>query len=170
MLGILNKMKEDFNVQKQDGSTKGPYQASFTGTVIIVSDIKADIQKGDVIIRKLPNGNDDLYYITEVICYPQPFGSIPPHYQVKFTKTPPSPQPERSIQNISFHGSQSVQIGDHNVQHITNTFNELIQKINSSSASESEKQEAKSLLNQFLTHPLVVSILGSAVGAGIGLL
>ncbi|WP_233115703.1 RIP homotypic interaction motif-containing protein [Aggregatibacter actinomycetemcomitans] len=170
MLGILNKMKEDFYVQKQDGSTKGPYQASFIGTVITVSDIKANIQKGDIIIRKLPNGNDDLYYITEVTCYPRPFGGIPPHYQVKITKTPPAPQSERSVQNISIHGSQSIQIGDHNVQHITNTFNELIQKIDSSSASEAEKQQAKSLLNQFLSHPLVVSILGSAVSAGIGLL
>ena len=169
MLGVLNKMKEDFYVEKKDGSTKGSYQGSFAGNVIIVFDIKADIQEGDVIVRTLPNGNDEGYYITEVICYPQPLGGIPPHYQVKFTKSPPSPQLERSVQNINFHGTQSVQIGDHNIQHITNTFNELIQKINSSSASEVEKQQAKSLLNQFLTHPLVVSILGSADGAAIGL-
>ncbi|WGE51149.1 hypothetical protein NYR68_01810 [Actinobacillus equuli subsp. haemolyticus] len=170
MNGILNKMKEDFYVQKKDGSTKGSYQGSFTGTVIIVSDIKADIQEGDVIIRTLPNGNYDRYYITEVICYSQSLGGIPAHYQVKFTKSPPSQQLERSVQNINIHGTQSVQIGDHNIQHITNTFNELIQKIDSSSASETEKQQAKSLLNQFLTHPLVVSILGSAAGATIGLL
>lgn len=169
MLGILNAMKENFNIQKQDGSMKGPYQASFTGTVIIISDINADIQEGDVIIRQLPNGNDDRYYIKEVTCYSKGIGGIQPHYQVKFTKTPPSLQLERNVQNISFHGSQSVQIGNHNVQHITNTFNELIQKINSSSASEAEKQQAKSLLNQFLAHPLVVSILGSSAGAIIGL-
>lgn len=56
---------------------------------------------------------------------------------------------------------------DHN---ITNTFNELIHKIETSTASETEKQEAKSLLNQFLSHPLVVSIIGSTLGAAICLI
>lgn len=56
------------------------------------------------------------------------------------------------------------------MMNITNTFNELIQKIDSSTASKIEKQEAKSLLNQFLSHPLVVSIIGSSLGAAIGLI
>lgn len=72
---------------------------------------------------------------------------------------------EKNIQNINIHGSQNVQIGDYNAQNITNTFNELIQKIENSTASEAEKQNVKSLLKQFLSHPLVVSILGSATGA-----
>ena len=72
---------------------------------------------------------------------------------------------EKNIQNINFHGSQNVQIGDYNTQNITNTFNELIQKIENSTASEAEKENVKSLLKQFLSHPLVVSILGSAIGA-----
>ena len=42
-MSILNKIKESFNVQKKDGSLKGPYEASFTENIIIVSDLKADI-------------------------------------------------------------------------------------------------------------------------------
>ncbi len=56
---------------------------------------------------------------------------------------------------------------DHN---ITNTFNKLIHKIETSTTSETEKQEAKSLLNQFLSHPLAVSIIGSTLGAAIDLI
>ena len=74
---------------------------------------------------------------------------------------------EKNIQNINFHGSQNVQIGDYNTQNITNTFNELIQKIENSTASEAEKENVKSLLKQFLSHPLVVSILGAATEAGL---
>ena len=169
MLSILNKLKESVRVQKEDGTFKGPYEVSFTENIIIVSDLKADITKGDKIIRKLPNENDEYYYVTKIYC-PKNLGGIPPHYQVKFTQAPPSQPMERNIQNINFHGLQNVQIGDHNIQNITNTFNELIQKIDSSTASEIEKQEAKSLLNQFLSHPLVVSIIGSTLGAAIGLI
>lgn len=163
MLGVLNMLKEDCTVCKKDGSFKGPYQASFTATVIILTDMSADIEEGDIIIRSLPNGNDDRHYVTKVDCYTKKIGGIMPHYQVKFTKSPPKSD-EKSIQNINFHGSQNVQIGDHNVQNITNIFNELIQKIEHSSAPETEKQQAKSLLKQFLEHPLTVSVLGSAVG------
>ena len=170
MSSILNKLKESVLVQKKDGSLKGPYEASFTENIIIVSDLKADITQGDKIIRKLPNENDEYYYVTKIDCCPKNLGGIPPHYQVKFTQAPPSQPMERNIQNINFHGLQNVQIGDHNIQNITNTFNELIQKIDSSTASEIEKQEAKSLLNQFLSHPLVVSIIGSTLGAAIGLI
>lgn len=170
MLSILNKLKESVRVQKEDGTVKGPYEASFTENIIIVSDLKADITQGDKIIRKLPNENDAYYYVTKVDCYSKSLGDIPPHYQVKFTQVPPSQPMEKNIQNINFHGSQNVQIGDYNTQSITNTFNELIQKIDSSTASETEKQEAKSLLNQFLSHPLVVSIIGSTLGAVIGLI
>ena len=55
MSSILNKLKESVLVQKKDGSLKGPYEASFTENIIIVSDLKADITQGDKIIRKLPN-------------------------------------------------------------------------------------------------------------------
>ncbi|RDE90066.1 hypothetical protein DPW01_09215 [Aggregatibacter aphrophilus] len=165
MVSILNKIKESFNVQKKDGSLKGPYEASFTRDAIIVTDLQANIAEGDIIIRKLPNENDEYYYVTKVDCYSKSLGCIPPHYHIKFTQTPPSRPMEKNIQNINIHGSQNVQIGDYNAQNITNTFNELIQKIENSTASEAEKQNVKSLLKQFLSHPLVVSILGSATGA-----
>lgn len=55
-------------------------------------------------------------------------------------------------------------MGDYNTQHVQATFNELIQKIESSPASPDEKAEAKGRLAAFLEHPLVGSILGSAAG------
>lgn len=115
MVSILNKIKESFNVQKKDGSLKGPYEASFTRDAIIVTDLQANIAEGDIIIRKLPNENDEYYYVTKVDFYSKSLGCIPPHYHIKFTQTPPSRPMEKNIQNINIHGSQNVQIGDYNV-------------------------------------------------------
>jgi len=78
MSSILNKLKESVLVQKKDGSLKGPYEASFTENIIIVSDLKADITQGDKIIRKLPNENDAYYYVTKVDCYSKSLGGTPP--------------------------------------------------------------------------------------------
>jgi hypothetical protein len=167
MMSMLTQ--EEIKVRKKDGSIKEGYQVAFTATTIFVSNISADIQEGDVVIRKLPNGNEDLHYITKVNYYSSKTG-FPEHYQLKFTKAPPEQKMEKKVQNINFHGTPNVQIGDHNTQNIINVFNDLIQKIESSSASEAEKKAAKSLLGEFLKHPLVISILGSVAGAAIGLL
>ncbi len=67
-------------------------------------------------------------------------------------------------QNITFNSPSNVQIGNHNIQNIQQVLSDLIKKIDSSSASEEEKKEAKSRLKLFLEHPLVTSIAGSLTG------
>jgi hypothetical protein len=46
-----------------------------------------------------------------------------------------------------------------------NVFEGLVKEIESADASDDEKQEAKIRLKEFLKHPLVVSILGSAAAS-----
>jgi hypothetical protein len=74
----------------------------------------------------------------------------------------------KPVQNFHINNAQSIQIGDFNSQNVVNSFEALVKKIESSSASPVEKEEAKSLLSKFLTHPVVVSVLGAAAGSIIG--
>jgi hypothetical protein len=62
--------------------------------------------------------------------------------------------------HVAVHHSSNVQIGNENVQDVTIHFEKLLSAIDKSSASDKEKEEAKSLLKKFLEHPLVSSIAG----------
>ncbi len=75
-------------------------------------------------------------------------------------------QPKQTTINIST--SSDIQVGDHSVININNAINELIQRIEGSSATQQEKAEAKNKLAAFLAHPLVTSVLGGVAGALVG--
>ncbi len=61
---------------------------------------------------------------------------------------------------VSVTSSQNVQIGSHNIQDVQVQLEALVQAIDASSASARDKAEAKSLLKQFLAHPVVAAIIG----------
>jgi hypothetical protein len=65
---------------------------------------------------------------------------------------------------FNFHNSQGIQIGDKNRQDLNITLAELIQRIDSSSATSGEKAEAKNRLQKFLEHPLVCAVAGGLAG------
>ena len=155
--------KEEARIEKSDKSVVGPYKATFAGSTIVIWDEKADVEEGDTILRALPNGKDERSFVTEAKFF-QGMHSIKAHYQIKFTKGGQSKMQSPS-HNITINGAQSVQIGDYNTQNIINLFQALKNKIESSNATPEQKEEAKSLLSKFITHPLVTSILGTAAGA-----
>jgi hypothetical protein len=74
-----------------------------------------------------------------------------------------------NFQNISITQSQGVQIGNQNIQSISTTIEQLVSGIDSLTAPEQDKKEAKSRLKAFLEHPLVVSIIGNLAGKLSGL-
>lgn len=159
--------QEDAMVEKIDGSVLGPYKAIFAGKTIIIPDEKADVEEGDTILRPLPNGKDERSIATEVTFF-QKISSLGSHFQIKFKKGGSSKSQQPSSNNITIHGAQSVQIGDHNTQNIVNSIQSLVQQIESADALPAEKEEAKSLLGKLLSHPLITSILGAGVGAILG--
>ena len=73
-----------------------------------------------------------------------------------------------TINSVS--ASSGVQIGDHNTQSFVTAMELLIQKIDAVEGSDEEKKQAKSALLRALEHPLISSILGSAVTSLFGLL
>lgn len=158
--------KEEARVEKRDGQVVGPYKAIFAGGTIILADPMADVEIGDTVLRRLPNGKDERSVVTEATFFNHDVGSMGAYYQVKFRKGGESPA-RRPSQNINISGAQSVQIGNYNTQNIANSFEALVKMIDSSSASPDEKAEAKSLLSQLLQHPLVISIVGAVAGAVI---
>lgn len=56
--------------------------------------------------------------------------------------------------------SSEIQIGNSNIQRVSIDVGKLLTAIDNSSAKEAEKEEAKSLLRSFLSHPLVSAIVG----------
>lgn len=156
---FMNK-REDAQVQKSDGTIKGPYKAKFAGDTIFIDDPMADVEEGDCILRQLPNGNTERSFVTNATFHDGGVGGMGPHFQIKFSKTKLS---EQSVQNISINNAQGIQVGSNNIQNITNTFDALIKQIESADASPEDKKEAKFLLREFLAHPLVVAITGGVM-------
>jgi hypothetical protein len=63
-------------------------------------------------------------------------------------------------QNINISSSSNVSISGSNTQANNITLQDLISKIENVNAPNEQKEEARSLLRQFLTHPLVSSVAG----------
>ena len=70
------------------------------------------------------------------------------------------------VQNktINVTGSSNVVVGDNNTQNITQYISGIEHAINSSSASDEEKGQAKGLLQKLAEHPLVAVIADGAIG------
>lgn len=162
----MMKANEQARVEKPNGEILGPYKAMFAGDTIIIDNPKADVEEGDTILRQLPNGKDERSLVTNATYFDSGIGDFGPHYQIKFKKGVNSVE-NKSVQNFHINNAQSVQIGDFNTQTIVNSFDALVQRIESSSVPHEEKEEAKTLLSKFLIHPAVVAILGAAAGSVI---
>lgn len=161
-MSLLQKMKEEARIEKKDGSVIGPFKATFSGGAIFLLDQSADIEEGDTILRKLPSGRDERSLVTEATFYNHSVTGTGPHYQLKFTKGGAS-EVQKS-HSITINGAQSVQIGDYNTQNIVNSFEALVKKIEATDSTPEQKEEAKGILRKLLEHPLVISVLGAAVG------
>lgn len=165
MSAFQSLLKDSVHIVKPDGQRLGPYKASVSSGSITIMEKSLNVEEGDHVTRPLPSGKEELYLVVSAD-YSPGLGSIPPHYSLKVQKTTAivdSPSSMKST-TINIHNSTGIQVGDYNTQHIQAIFNELIQKIESSSGSASEKAEAKGRLEAFLEHPLVSAILGSATG------
>jgi hypothetical protein len=67
--------------------------------------------------------------------------------------------------SISVSGSTNIQIGNANVQGVTAQLGKLMVAVDHSTASEAEKNEAKSLLEKVAASRLVQTVLASVLGS-----
>lgn len=128
-----------------------------------------DVEEGWKLIRPLPNGKEELFTILEVN-YSPGLSSIPPHWSLKLKKESSLAAMTRPATTINITNSSGIQIGDHNIQHIANSFIGLIEKIEASNVPSQEKEKAKSLLRGVLENPTVAAVLGSATAGALALL
>ncbi|CAI8968140.1 RIP homotypic interaction motif-containing protein [Pseudomonas marginalis] len=152
---------------KTDGRRLGPYNTRI-GPSASIFEPSLDVDVGDHLERTLPNGKIELHYITECN-YSQGLVSIGPHWSLKLRKGPEKESPPSKHTTINISNSTGIQVGDHNTQHIQEGIADLLKKIEESGASSEEVEQAKGRIAQMLEHPLVSSIIGSGVGALIGL-
>ena len=160
----ISAKREDVFVIKDDTSVLGPYKATVTSGSIILWDHMADVEKGDIVSRKLPNGKTEKLFITKSTFY-NGLTLTPAHYQLEYSNSPPETKSSSASHTINIHGAQAVQIGDFNTQNVINSIQSVISQIDASDASQQEKSEAKSRLLSFIEHPLVVGLLGAAATA-----
>ena len=158
---------DEVYIVTQAGNRQGPYKAevkSSKGKAIIREGIdKLEVEEGDKLLRKLPNQKEESYTILEVNYENEFPEALPPELGLQIRKDSSLKETgNKPSQTFHFHDSNNIQIGDHNVQNVINMLQDLTEKIDSEEASPEEKAQAKELLATFLSHPIIVSILGGA--------
>ena len=83
-------------------------------------------------------------------------------------KAPEPSVPSISIGQITNNGPS--QIGNNNVQNITNILSQLMEQADKTIASEEEKNDFKTKVNAVLSHPLINTIIAAGVGIAGSLL
>ena len=161
-------------IENHGGERSGPYKAAIgnkNGLSATIFEQQLDVEEGWKLVRSLPNGKEEKYTILEAN-YSPGLQAIPPHWVLKLRKDTSliKSEVEKKTTTIHIRNSQGIQIGDNNIQNITNSLEGLIELINSSPASEEEKRKAKGLIRKLVENPIVASVLGAATSGLFGLL
>ncbi|EKT4554046.1 hypothetical protein JGK41_000784 [Pseudomonas putida] len=152
---------------KTDGRRLGPYNTRI-GKTVSIFEPDLDVDEGDHLERRLPNGKVEIHHIVECD-YSRGLPGIGPHWSLTLRKGPEKEKTQAKQTIVNIHNSANIQVGDHNTQHIEQGIADLLRKIEQSGASQEEVEQAKGQIAKMLEHPLVSAILGSGVGALIGL-
>lgn len=153
---------------KASGERLGPYNSALSPESCTIFDKSLDVDHGDTIARPLPNGKEEHYTVLRAD-FREDFHGIPGGYDLQLQKEQQIHKaPSSVVNNVSISHSTGVQVGDHNVQNMQNAFIALEKAIDAQNASPESKTDAKTRLKALLQHPLVVAILGGAVGAVAG--
>jgi hypothetical protein len=160
--------REEVRIEKANGMVLDTCMARFSKDIIYIDDVKIDIQEGDVIVRKLPNGKGERSRAAKVTFLQTRDVFWPAHYQVEFINEDTYKMQQKTSPNVIIHNAGAVQIGDHNTQNIINAIQDLQNKIDASAATPEEKAEAKGWLAKALSHPVITSILGGLSGGLVG--
>ncbi|WP_140844134.1 hypothetical protein [Variovorax guangxiensis] len=167
-MSLIDMMTDNAYVEDSKGIRHGPYKTKFGGKVLIIYDQEFGGNEGDFLVQSLPNDREKKHRISE-IQYSSGLAGIKPHYQIKLGMEKPLEQPSNSTTTVNISGG-NVQVGSHNAQHITASFQTLVTAIEQSTFSEAEKSSAKSKLREFLESPVIAAVAGSAVQAIISTL
>lgn len=148
---------------------QGPFECRFDNPLRVFDESLA-FSEGDKIVRVLPGGSEMAYTIVHVE-FSSGLRTIKPHFIYTHQKDSSLMSNVKSTTNhITINSSNGVQIGDHNVQNLELAMRDILAAINKADAPREVKEEARNRMHKFLEHPLVVSAVGAAIPAAIGLL
>lgn len=167
-MSLQNMLTDESWVENAQGLRAGPFKTRFGGSELTFFDPSFDAAEGDNIIQKLPNGKERRFEVLSTQ-YRTGLGPIPASWVVgvQMGVAPAKTPPQSVSYNISGH---NVQVGNHNAQHITSTFQALIADIDRAPFSDEQKAEAKSRLRLFLESPVTAAVLGGLAQGVIGTL
>jgi hypothetical protein len=168
-MSIDRLLADEIFIQSPSGKTVGPVRSSVQGNKVYIADETLVIEEGGKILRPLPNGKAESLSILEVHFYKDPTGGRLSHYEIT-TRKDSSLVPAPSATTINISHSHGIQIGDGNIQSIVGSLEVLVRAIESADVPTSQKEDAKSKLKAFLTHPLTAAVLGAAASKLIGIL
>jgi len=157
-------------ILKSDKSKSGPFKAAVSGATATIMDPALDVDDGDHLIRVISPAKEEKYLVISA----DYSSGMPPHIDPSYSLTLQkvnafqAAQKTAKMTTVNIHGSTGIQVGDYNTQNIQITVTELIKKLDESDAPNEQKVEAKNKLREFLAHPLVTGVLGSAATALIG--
>ena len=157
-------LTDKVSIQKSNGTEIGPYECAFDGSSCTIFDESLDADKGDVVLRNLPNGKVETHKVLDVE-YTAKFHAIPASYKLKLEK-PSSLLPRGkgdTVVNIT--QSHGIQVGDHNSLAISSGLDSLITEIDKSATDLEAKKSAKDALANLLRHPIVVAVVGKSIDA-----
>lgn len=146
---VINCVEFDFSQPESD------FIEDFGSEEILKSTILTCISRGFLTRKYIGCGDYDGLFLTEE-------GQCRA-ISVINQKAPEPSVPSISIGQITNNGPS--QIGNNNVQNITNILSQLMEQADKTNASEEEKNDFKTKVNAVLSHPLINTII--AAGAGI---
>ncbi len=161
-MSINRMLTDDVYIKLPNGEQYGPIKASVQGNKVFITDENVVIEEGGKIFRTLPNGKSEVHNILNVAFYKSHGGSMLSHYEITTQKESSLVATPNSTTTINILHSQGIQIGDQNVQHIVGALEKLCSSIDSSDILEKDKADVKDKLKSFISHPAIMSMLGSA--------
>lgn len=145
------------------------FKAAVTSDSVTIANENLDAVEGDILIRLLPGNRQERYLVTDVQFF-RGFGPNTSHFKLTLEKEgrrkPAAPAPKTT--NITINNSQGIQVGDHNMQMLADSLDDLAKRVEASDAPEPERQEARNRITALLQHPLVAAIVGGVVGKVVG--
>lgn len=169
-MSLQRMLTDNAFIENKNGERVGPFKTKFGGAKLVVFNDQLVVSEDDIVIQLLPNGTEERFAVTDVQ-FNSGLGSIKAHYSITVIKETKQQREKKLASNTTFHiNNSNVQVGDGNIQNIVNSFEQLVQEIESSNSTQPQKEEAKGLLKSLISNPTVASVLGGAVSGLIGVL
>lgn len=139
---FTNFPQDDCEIVAKGGGVRGT-KAIFGGTTITIPDPSVQIEVGDEIRRRLPNGLEEVFEVQDPQFHSN-FHGIPAHFQVKVRRKGQHPRGTGGNYNIHLHGSYNrVNLNSvdnsKTITHDGAVFSDLTRAVENSSLSSEEK-------------------------------